>query len=605
LKTHSAACAARLLLVLGVLLCGTGQAAVQVQAQVDTSQPIYARSPFIYNIVIANGSNPDDVDLKPIGSFNPVGPSVQNRTSIINGQRSSYIILSYQLTAPDAGETAVPAVAVKIKGQTYHTSPVTITVAEPGTTKQIDIETSLSTHRCYVGQPVIYTVTFYVWADIVQAQAITNIDIQAPILNEDLFYIEDSDLQPANAQQTILPVNGQKALWYQDQVQHSGVDCVRLQMIKVLIPKQAGTFQLKASTLSADLAVSKSSKGRGGFGDFFGPQYEYNRFAASSKALDMEVLSLPQEGKPADFYGLVGNYTITTAATPTQVNVGDPITLTIHISGGKFLKPVQWPKLENIPVMSDNFKRPAEQADGQIKDGVKVFTQTIRANNDKVTEIPAIPLTFFDAAKGGYVTIASKPIPLTVSPTKIVTGADVETQQLVSVNKEIEALKEGLSANYTSTDALENQQFSMRTALAGPAFIVLWAVPFAALLSSATIKIATTSSPRKKAARRRKLAGGKAAKAILAAGQISAKTDIHLAAAMKQYIAEKFDRVAGSLTAEDCRILILEHTKDSDLAGQFKQMMEEIEASAYSPMDYTFDQDKQKQILQLLKLIER
>jgi hypothetical protein len=483
---------------------------------------------------------------------------------------------------------------------------VTITVAQPGTTKQVDIETSLSTHRCYVGQPVIYTVTFYVWTDIVQAQAVTNIDTQSPIFNQDLFYIEDSEVQPANAQQTILPINGQKAIWYQDQAQHKGVDCVQVRLTKILIPKQAGTFQIQPTTVSADLAVSKSSRGRGGFDDFFGPQYQYKRFAVSSNALDIEVLPLVQEGKPADFYGLVGNYTITTSANPTQVSVGDPITLTIHIGGGgKFLKPVQWPKLEDIPAMSENFKIPSEQADGQIKDGVKVFTQTIRANNDKVTEIPAIGLTFFDADKGSYITIASKPIPLKVSPTKIVTGADVETQQLVSVNKEIEALKEGLSANYTSADALENQQFSIQAALAGPAFLLLWAVPFLALLSSITIKIVTTNSPAKKAARRKKLAYSHAAKAIHAAGQKSEKTNIHLAAALKQYMADKFDRVAGSLTAEDSRILILEHTKNSDLAGQFKQTMEEIEASAYSSLDYAFDQDKQKQILQLLKMIEK
>jgi hypothetical protein len=580
--------------------------AVQLEAQVDTSQPIYAHSPFIYNIVIANGDNPDDVDIEPLKNFNPAGPSTQNRTSIINGRASSYNILSYQLTAPDAGQVIIPTVAVKIKGQVYRTNPVTITVAQPGTTKQIDLEAQLSATRCYVGQPVIFTVTFYVWTDTVKAQAITNIDTQAPILNSELFFIEDSDVLPANAQKTLLPVNGQNASWYQSQVQHNGIDCVRAQFTKVLIPKQAGTFQLEASTLSADLAVSaKSSRGRGMFDDFFGPQYQYKRFAVTSNPLALEVLPLPAEDRPADFYGLVGNYTITASANPTQVSIGDPITLTISIGGGKYLKPVQWPKLEEIPTMADNFKIPSERADGQIKDDAKVFTQTIRANNDKITEIPAIPLTFFDADKDKYVTIASQPIPLKVSPTKVVTGADVETRQLVSVNKELEALKEGLSANFTSADALTNQQFTIATALLGPVFMILWAAPFAVLASSVIIKIVTTNSPAKKAARRKKMACTNAVKAIRAAGGLPDKTNIHLAAALKQYVADKFNRVAGSLTAEDCRILIIEKTKNAELAGQFKQAMEEIEAAAYSSLDYTFDPDKQRQMIQLLKNIEQ
>jgi hypothetical protein len=587
------------------IFCGYAPGQVQVGAQVDTSRPIYANSPFVYSIIVANGGNPDDVDLVPLEKFNPAGPSTQNRTSIVNGRTSSYNILSYQLTAPAAGQAVLPGIDVKIKGQVYHTNPVTITVTQPGTTKELDIETELSTTRCYVGQPVIYTITFYVWTDTVQRQAITNIDARSPVLNDTGFYVEDSDSQPANAKQTDLPINNQKATWYQDQVQHNGVDCVRVKLIKVLIPKQAGTVQIQPSTVSADMAVGKSSRGRGAFDDFFGPQYQYERFAVTSEPAAIEVQPLPQEGRPADFYGLVGNYTITALANPTQVSIGDPITLTISIGGGKYLKPVQWPNLEEIKALSDNFKIPSERADAQIKGSMKVFTQTIRANNDKVTEIPAIPLTFFDSDKGRYVTIASKPIPLKVSPTKVITGADVETQQLVSVNKELEALKEGLSANFTSADALTNQHFTLAMALLGPAFMVLWAAPFAALASSVIIKIITTNSPAKKAARRKKLAYTNAAKAIQIAGQMPDKIEIHLSAALKQYIADKFNRVAGSLTAEDCRAMVLEHTKNSDLAGQFKLTMEEMEASAYSSLDYTFDAEKQKQILQLLKMVDQ
>ena len=61
----------------------------------------------------------------------------------------------------------------------------------------------------------------------------------------------------------------------------------------------------------------------------------------SSQPLKLTVLPLPEEGKPSGFYGLVGQYTISASATPTKVNVGDPITLTVKVGGGKYLKPVQ------------------------------------------------------------------------------------------------------------------------------------------------------------------------------------------------------------------------------------------------------------------------
>ena len=76
---------------------------------------------------------------------------------------------------------------------------------------------------------------------------------------------------------------------------------------------------------------------------------------ARSRPLKLTVLSVPEQGKPAGFYGLVGRYTISAAAAPTKVNVGDPITLTIKIGGSKYLKPVQWPELEGLEELTGNF----------------------------------------------------------------------------------------------------------------------------------------------------------------------------------------------------------------------------------------------------------
>jgi hypothetical protein len=154
-----------------------GASAVQVAAQVDTSRPIYANSPFAYSIVVANGSEPEKVDLAPLKAYNPAGPSTQNQTSIVNGKTSSYVIMTYQLTAPAAGQHTLGAVSVTVAGRTYQTQPVTITVVEPGTTQQMDVEMDISTEACYVGQPVVLTFTFYVWADIVRSRMIDNINI--------------------------------------------------------------------------------------------------------------------------------------------------------------------------------------------------------------------------------------------------------------------------------------------------------------------------------------------------------------------------------------------------------------------------------------------
>lgn len=578
--------------------------AVQVEAQVDRSRPICAGSRFAFSIIITDGPQPQSVDLKPLEAYHPSQPSTQSRTSIINGRASSYQILTYQLLAPAEGDYTLPSLNVTVDGKVYRTNPVAITVVEPGTTNRIDLEMKLSASSCYVGQPVLLTLSFYVWTDIVRAKQIADIDLQVPILNDERFYVEESDVLPAGASQTTLPVNGRDMTGVQDVVTRRGVDCLRVRLMKVLIPKIAGTFSIQPGSVSADIAVGQSRSRDSFFSDFWGPRYEYKRFGARSGAPELNVQPLPEAGRPDDFYGLVGHYTISTDATPKEVNVGDPITLTIQIGGGAYLKPVRWPDLEKIPQMIESFRIPAERADGEIKDGVKVFTQTIRPNHDQVTEVPPIPLSFFDAEAGEYRTVFTKPIPLKVAPTRIVTGEDVISAPAQTVKKTIEAVKEGLSANYTSADILVNQRFSPLTAMLSSAFVFLYALPLFVLAACLMIRYALSSSPQRQAAARRRRAYARAVKGLRRSLHRE-KPSQQVLLVLKQYIADHFNRAVGALTPQDCRRLICERTGDAALADRYREIMEQTEASEYSPMAFRLTPEKQDEILQLLAQTEK
>jgi hypothetical protein len=397
----------------------------------------------------------------------------------------------------------------------------------------------------------------------------------------------------------------------QHRVVHNGKESILLSFSKVLIPKRSGKISMQPSSVSAAVAVGRT-RSREPFDSFFGGQTQYRRFSVSSKPLELEVLPLPDEGKPAQFYGLVGKYTISASATPTQVNVGDPITLTIKIGGSKYLKPVQWPALENVQEMAANFKIPTQKASPTIDDGFKVFTQTIRANNDKVTEIPPIPLAYFDAEQGRYVTATTEPIELEVAPTKILTNADLEGSDFVPVNKEIEAIKKGLSANYEDLDTLNNMSFSPLAALVSPGYAVIWAVPLLGLISSFFIKIFSHASPEKVAARRRRQACGKALAQLRKLTSIgSAQQSEQLVSIMKQYIGDKFDRTAGSLTPDDCYDAILAATQipgtpggDEKSADEYKAIITGLEAGRYAPMEIKADADTVSKISELIRCIE-
>ncbi|RKY25871.1 MAG: hypothetical protein DRP62_00300 [Planctomycetota bacterium] len=595
-----------------VFLTGSAKAAVRVFAQVDASKAIYVGESFGYHIIIDGDNKAGQVDLTPLAQYNPQSAGnrdvSQTSISIINGRTTKNItkryVMSYSLVSNQAGQVHLPPVTVILDGKNYQTNPVKVNILKPGTTDQLDLEVTLSEQRCYVGQPVIMTVKFYISADIGDFQ------FNIPALTGSDFYIEEPDITNQQAKEYNLG-NGIIAHVSQYRTVHNGRASILLSFSKVLIPRYSGEIVIPPASVSADIAVGRTLSRDRFFGDdffdgFFGAQKEYKRFMVSSQPLKLTVLPLPEEGRPSGFYGLVGQYSIEASATPTKVNVGDPITLTIKVGGGKYLKPVQWPALEEVAELANNFKIPSEKASPTIENGYKVFTQTIRANNDKISEIPAIPLAFFDANKGKYEIAKTKPIKLDVLPTKILTQADIEGLDFKPVNKKVEAIKKGLSANYESLDVLTNQSFSPLVAAVSAPYLLIWAGPLALLVVSSLIKLFTYTTPEKVADRRRKTAAGKAVSQLKQIASYSAKQRNELlASTMKQYIGDRFDKIAGSLTSNDCFDVIISQADDKQSAEEYKEIIANCEAARYASAEQVCESSKIEKAIELIKTIEK
>lgn len=595
-----------------MVLASSAKASIRVFAQVDKSEDIYVGENFGYHIIIDGDNKAAQVDLTPLSKYNPQGAGnrdvSQTSISIINGRRTQQItkqyVMSYSLTSNKVGQIELPPVSVTIDGKSYRTNPVEINILKPGTTDQLDLEVTLSEQQCYVGQPVIMTVKFYILADIGDFQ------FNIPAFTSDDFYIEDTDTSNPQAKEYDLG-NGVIVRASQYRTTHNGRDSILLFFSKVLIPKHAGEIACLPASVSADVAVGRVQSRDRFFDDsffdgFFGSRKEYKRFMVSSQPLNLKVRPLPEEDKPSGFYGLVGQYTIAASATPTNVNVGDPITLTIRVGGSKYLKPVQWPALEHIPELTDNFKIPSEKASPTIQNSYKVFTQTIRASNDKIDAIPSIPLVFFDADKGRYDIAKTKPIKLDVSPTKILTQADLEGLDFAPVNKEVEAIKKGLSANYEGLDALTNQTFSPLVAAMSIPYLLIWAGPLALLAICSLIKLFTYTTPEKVAAKRRRSAAGKAISQVrkIVSYPIEQQNEL-LASTMKQYIGGRFDKIAGSLTSDDCFETIITETKDRQVAEKYKEIIASCEAARYAPAEKNLQAHKTEEAINLIKIIEK
>jgi len=616
--------AKHIILVFAVItaLAANASGQVKVSAQVDSGTDIYVGEGFNFYIVIQGSDNAGKVDLEPLRQYNPqsMGNRKQISTNIINNRTTQNVttIMTYTLTAGRAGRIRLPSLTVEHEGKTYQTNPVAVNIIKPGTTDQLDLEVTLSHQQCYVGQPVIMTVKFYISANIGDFQ------FNVPAFNTGDFYIEEPDV--SNPQAKLYRLNtGITVMVSQYRVVHKDKESILLSFSKVMIPKRSGKIAMQPASVSAAVAVGRS-RSQDMFDSFFGSQIRYRRFMVTSEPLELQVLPLPQQNKPAQFYGLVGQYAISASATPTKVNIGDPITLTVKIGGSKYLKPVQWPALEQVPALAANFKIPSQKASPTIDNEFKVFTQTLRANNDQVTEIPPIPLVYFDAEQGRYVTAKTEPIKLEVAPTKILTNADLEGSDFTPINREIEAIKKGLSANYEDLETLDDMSFSPLAALGSPGYAVIWALPLLGLVSSFLIKLFSHISPEKAAARRHRQACGNAIRQLkkLSLEGVSPSDRVQslpracrgdardtiqqneqLVSIMKNYIGEKFDKTAGSLTPDDCYDAIIAATRDKQSAENYKAIIAGFEAGRYAPMEIKTESDKIRQISELIRSIEK
>ncbi len=599
-----------LLTVLCTLLPGvTAFSQIQVLAQVDTSQHVYMGQRFTYMIVIDGHNGAGEVDLTPLAPYDPQPAGNQDVSqtsiSIVNGQTSRHVVkrylMNYSLISTDPGQIVLPSVRVTVEGRVYQTNPIELNILRPGTTDKLELEVTLSDQQCYVGQPVVLTFKLYIAA----GTDVGDFSFNVPAFDREDLILEDLETQDPQAR--LYQVRPDLTLYVsQHRVRRADHDWNLVSFSKVLIPGTPGLKDLGQSSVSAAVAVGRS-RSDDPFSDFgFFARKTYSQFMVTAQPLSLQVVPLPDLPQPRDFYGIIGRYRIRATASPTDVGVGDPITLTIRIGGSPYLKPVRWPDLEGIAPLAANFKIPAEKASPIIENNEKVYTQTIRANNDQVTEIPPIPLVTFDPDKGQYIEVASDPIALKVSPTRDLTSADLGGRTGEPVNKKVEAIKEGLAAHYEDAAALIDQDVSTATVLVYPGYLAVWLLPLLTLAGSAGYKLLSTSSPERLALKRRRGAARRAVHQLKTAPSLDGP-HLHerLAAVMRQYVGDRFDRAAGSLTADDCFQIIGEATRDTDCARRFRNILAGCEEARYAPTSASLDKQQIQEAITLMQTIQK
>ena len=128
------------------------------------------------------------------------------------------------------------------------------------------------------------------------------------------------------------------------------------------------------------------------------------------------VLPLPIEGRPSDFSGAVGEFTIATVAGIQGLRTGNPFSVRVTIAGTGDLALLQPPALAipwaTVVSMPDSIMW---DSTGTLMHGFKEFHWLVTPQSGGHRTIPQIRYSYFNPTTKTYATAVAAPIPVTIA----------------------------------------------------------------------------------------------------------------------------------------------------------------------------------------------
>ena len=135
----------------------------------------------------------------------------------------------------------------------------------------------------------------------------------------------------------------------------------------------------------------------------------------ASPSSKLKVLPLPTQGQPKDFSGAVGNFQVSSDVSPARVASGEPLTLSLRITGAGNFDRVDASMFDHL----DRWKTyPAKShfnpSDAVGYKGEKVFEQPLIAGQDGEQTIPGLEFSYFNPNTQHYERASTQPVKVTI-----------------------------------------------------------------------------------------------------------------------------------------------------------------------------------------------
>lgn len=539
-----------------------------------------------------NTQNIRDFRAPSIKDFDVLmGPNRSFSQTIINGVSNSSVTYTYILMADKQGTFTVPGATAVINGKASTSNSVKIKVLPPdqasgnsnngsrqnsaGRPSQASSGNSISSNDLFVTANVSKTNVYEQEALLLTYKIYTLVNIagldDAKMPDFKGFHSQEVDL-PQKKQASLEHYNGRN---YQTIVYRQFV----------LFPQQSGKLEIDPAKFV--IVVAKAVTSDDPFDAFFngGSNYVEIKKAVVTPKVTVNVMQLPS-GKPANFSGGVGEFSISSSINTKELKTNDALTVKLIISGVGNLKLINNPEVA-FPKDFETYDPKVDNKFSLTKEGLsgsKVIEYLAVPRSAGTYKIPSVDFSYFDLKTKSYKTLKTEEYEV-----KVEKGAGNADQVIANfTNKEdLKVLGNDIRFIKMGDTALTPKGNFLFGSLA---YYLWYIIPFCLFIvfviiyrkqaiENANVAKVRTKKANKVATKRMKLAGK-----LLTENKKDQFYD-EVMRALWGYISDKLNIPVSKLSKDNIEYELNKYGVQADLIKEFIEALNQCEFARYAPGD--------------------
>lgn len=522
-----------------------------------------------------------------------MGPSrsQQSSTQIINGNvtSTSSITFTYILMANTAGEYTIGGASIVADGDQMVSNSVKIKVLPPDQNNDSGQSGNHSSSNATVSNKDLF---------VTATASKTNVFEQEAFVLTYKIYTRETKLQLNNAklpdfkgfhsQEIEMATN---AKWTTEHYQGRNYYTTVYRQF-VLFPQQSGKLYIDPAQFQ--MTVGKPIQSADPFDAFFNGRssvIEIEKNIATPK-IAINVNPLPA-GKPADFSGGVGEFTISSSINNKELKTNDAITIKLVISGTGNLKLISNPEIK----FPDDFEIYDPKVDNQVRltreglTGNKVIEYLAIPRHAGTYKIPGVSFSYFDIRSKSYKTLNTEEYVVNVEK-----GAGNADQVIANFTNKEDLKVLGEDIRYIKQNEVTLQPkgsffygsmtYWLFYIIPALAFIIFFIIYRKQAAENANVAKVRTKKANKVATKRMKLAGK-----LLSENKKDAFYD-EVLKALWGYISDKLNIPVSRLSKDNIEEKLRNHGVNEELIKEFLNALNDCEFARFAPGDENQAMDK-------------